>query len=86
MATKGQTHQKRAREHARRERRELKAAKKVARANGELPMTDEDGNPLTADDAGEALTGDDAGETPTVDDAGTTHTVTAAATDGAWIQ
>jgi hypothetical protein len=30
MATKGQTHQKRAREHARRERRERKQAKKDA--------------------------------------------------------
>jgi hypothetical protein len=54
MATKGQTHQKRAREHARRERRELKQAKKVARAAGELPATDEagtapeDGAPETA--------------------------------------
>jgi len=40
MATKGQTHQKRAREHARRERRELKQAKKDARAAGETPAAD----------------------------------------------
>jgi hypothetical protein len=41
MATKGQTHQKRARELARRERRELKQAKKAARAAGELPAADD---------------------------------------------
>jgi len=34
MSTKGQTHQKRAREVARRERRELKQAKKAERAAG----------------------------------------------------
>jgi hypothetical protein len=45
MATRGQTHQKRAREVARRERRELKQQKKAMRASGELPMPDgsEDG-------------------------------------------
>jgi hypothetical protein len=43
MATKGQTHQKRAREHARRERRELKQAKKEARAAGETPAADDSG-------------------------------------------
>ena len=41
MATKGQTHQKRAREAARRERRELKQAKKALRAAGELPTPDD---------------------------------------------
>ena len=41
MATKGQTHQKRAREHARRERRELKQAKKEARAAGVSPPADD---------------------------------------------
>jgi hypothetical protein len=34
MATRGQTHQKRARETARRERKELKQARKEARAAG----------------------------------------------------
>ena len=54
MATKGQTHQKRARETARRERRELKQAKKALRAAGELPAPDdaekgpEDGDSETA--------------------------------------
>ena len=41
MATKGQTHQKRAREVERRERRERKQAKKEARAAGEIPATDD---------------------------------------------
>lgn len=40
MATKGQTHQKRAREHARRERRELKQAKKAQRAATDVPAAD----------------------------------------------
>ena len=40
MATRGQTHQKRAREVARKERRELKQVKKAQRAAGELPMPD----------------------------------------------
>lgn len=44
MATsKGQTHQKRARELARRERRELKQAKKAERAAGDAPVADDDG-------------------------------------------
>ncbi|HEY2353312.1 MAG TPA: hypothetical protein VGH79_00240 [Gaiellaceae bacterium] len=51
MATKGQTHQKRAREVARRERRELKQAKKEARAAGELPTPDDADN---APDDGES--------------------------------
>lgn len=42
MATRGQTHQKRAREAARKERRELKQVKKAQRAAGELPVTAED--------------------------------------------
>lgn len=47
MATRGQTHQKRAREQARRERRELKQAKKEARAAGETPPADNAGMTLT---------------------------------------
>ena len=42
MAIKGQTHQKRAREFALKEKRERKVAKKAARAAGELPPTDDD--------------------------------------------
>ena len=42
MATsKGQTHQKRARETERRERKERKQAKKALRAAGELPTPDD---------------------------------------------
>jgi hypothetical protein len=41
MATRGQTHNKRAREFALKERRELKQAKKEARAAGLLPVDDE---------------------------------------------
>jgi hypothetical protein len=43
MATRGQTHQKRAREVARRERRELKQAKKAQRAAGDAPAADDAG-------------------------------------------
>jgi hypothetical protein len=42
MATsRGQTHQKRAREMERREKRERKQAKKALRAAGELPTPDD---------------------------------------------
>jgi len=41
MATKGQTHQKRAREVERKERRERKQAKKAARAAGDAPAADD---------------------------------------------
>jgi hypothetical protein len=40
MAAKQQTHAKRARELAVKEKRELKRAKKAARAAGELPAAD----------------------------------------------
>jgi len=43
MATRGQTHNKRAREMALREKRERKAAKKEDRAAGLLPYYDENG-------------------------------------------
>lgn len=49
MATKGQTHQKRARETARRERRELKQAKKEARAAGEVLAPDDETSPVDGD-------------------------------------
>jgi hypothetical protein len=42
MATRGQTHQKRAREVERRERRERKQAKKALRAAGGDPATPDD--------------------------------------------
>jgi hypothetical protein len=43
MATRGQTHNKRAREMALRDKRERKQAKKDQRAAGLLPMYDENG-------------------------------------------
>jgi hypothetical protein len=54
MATRGQTHQKRAREVERKERRERKQAKKALRAAGEWPTPDDAGELLTADDADKA--------------------------------
>jgi len=58
MATKGQTHQKRAREVARRERRELKQAKKALRAAGELPTPDDaDTEPVNGQPEAEAEPG-----------------------------
>ena len=48
MAIKGQTHQKRAREFALREKREQKKAKKEDRRNGVVPAetTGPDGEPI----------------------------------------
>ena len=43
MATRGQTHNKRAREMALRDKRERKAAKKEDRAAGLLPVYDDEG-------------------------------------------
>jgi hypothetical protein len=54
MATRGQTHNKRARELALKERRERKQAKKEARAAGEWPPpTDDDGVPYEPDADGD---------------------------------
>lgn len=58
MATKGQTHQKRAREVARRERRELKQAKKEARAAGGAATEDDAGAPLAEGDSVTVSDGD----------------------------
>lgn len=54
MAVKGQTHAKRARELARKERREHKQAKKEARAAGNAPAEDaaNDGDAAERPEAG----------------------------------
>jgi hypothetical protein len=49
MATRGQTHNKRAREMALREKRERKQAKKDQRAAGLLPTYDENGFKIVAE-------------------------------------
>ena len=57
MAIKGQTHNKRAREFALREKRERKVAKKAARAAGEIPAND-DGVTSTPEAEGQSQTTD----------------------------
>ncbi len=52
MATRGQTHNKRAREMALREKRERKQLKKDQRAAGLLPYYDDDGQLVTPADTG----------------------------------
>ena len=54
-AKKQQTHAKRARELAVKERRELKRAKKAQRAAGEWPVADEDAVPNAEAEAGTEL-------------------------------
>ena len=49
MATRGQTHNKRAREMALREKRERKQLKKDQRAAGLLPIYDENGLEIVAE-------------------------------------
>ncbi len=53
MATRGQTHNKRAREMALREKRERKQAKKDQRAAGLLPVYDENGIEIVGETVGE---------------------------------